>query len=146
MDRATRIARAASDLVGTPFRLQGREPSTGLDCIGLVLASLAATKITLALPADYRPQRRHFALPHEALAAAGLIAVRGPRRVGDLLLLQTAPAQVHMAVAVGGHRIIHAHAGLRRVVESPLPDHWRVLACWRHASDTDPQGDTLWQR
>ncbi|MEL7739440.1 NlpC/P60 family protein [Citromicrobium bathyomarinum] len=144
MDRASRIARAAGDLVGTPFRLQGRDPSIGLDCIGVVLASLAAAKITLAVPADYRPQRRRFTFPHEALAAAGLIEAHGPRRAGDLLLVQTAPAQVHAAVAVDGHRIIHAHAGLRRVVESPLPDHWRVLACWRPASD--PQGDTSWQR
>ncbi|MBH1942741.1 C40 family peptidase [Erythrobacter sp. YJ-T3-07] len=144
MDRAVRIARAAGDLVGTPFRLQGRDPSTGLDCIGLVLASLAAAEIPLALPADYRPHRRRFALPHEALAAAGLIAMRGPHRAGDVLLLETAPAQVHAAVAVDRHRIVHAHAGLRRVVESPLPDHWRVLACWRAASG--PQGDTSWQR
>jgi len=140
MDRASRIARAAGDLVGTPFRLQGRDPSTGLDCIGLVLASLAAAEITLALPADYRPQRRGFALPYEALAAAGLIAIRAPRRAGDVLLLETGPAQVHAAVAVDRYRIVHAHAGLRRVVESPLPDHWRVLACWRPAAN--PQGDT----
>lgn len=144
MDTASWIARAAGDLVGTPFRLQGRDPSTGLDCIGLVLASLAAAEIPLTLPADYRPQRRGFALPYEALAAAGLIAMRGPRRAGDVLLLETGPAQVHAAVAVDRHRIIHAHAGLRRVVESPLPDHWRVLACWRAASD--PQGETSWQR
>ncbi|MAY76063.1 NlpC/P60 family protein [Citromicrobium sp. WPS32] len=144
MDRASRIARAADDLVGIPFRLQGRDPSTGLDCIGLVLASLAAAEITLALPADYRPQRRRFILPYEALAAAGLIEVREPRRAGDVLLLETGPAQVHAAVAVSRHRIVHAHAGLRRVVESPLPDHWHVLACWRPACD--PQGDTSWQR
>ena len=144
MDRAVRIARAAGDLVGTPFRLQGRNPSTGLDCIGLVLASLAVAEITLALPADYRPQRRAFTLPHQALAAAGLIETRGPRRAGDVLLLETGLAQVHAAVAVSAHRIVHAHAGLRRVVESPLPDHWRVLGCWRAASD--PQGETSWQR
>ena len=144
MDRAALIARAAGDLVGTPFRLQGRDPSTGLDCVGVVLASLAGARITLALPADYRPQRRRLVLPHKALAAAGLIEAHGPRRAGDLLLLQTAPAQVHAAVSVSGHQIVHSHAGLRRVVESPLPDHWRVLACWRAASD--PQGETLWQR
>ena len=144
MDTASRIARAADDLVGIPFRLQGRDPSTGLDCIGLVLASLAAAEIPLTLPADYRPQRRGFALPYEALAAAGLIAIRAPRRAGDVLLLETGPAQVHAAVAVSRHRIVHAHAGRRRVVESPLPDHWRVLACWRPAAN--PQGDTSWQR
>ena len=34
------IAAAARALVGVPFRLQGRDPALGLDCVGLVGAAL----------------------------------------------------------------------------------------------------------
>ena len=80
MDRAEALARAAGDLVGTPFRLQGRDRAHGLDCIGLVLASLAVVGVRIDLPADYRPRRRNFSIPHEALHTAGLVAAAGARR------------------------------------------------------------------
>ena len=60
MQASHALAAAARDLVGTPFRLQGREPASGLDCIGVVIVSLAQVGIELALPADYRPRRRSF--------------------------------------------------------------------------------------
>ena len=142
MLRTEALANAASELVGTPFRLQGRDPAHGLDCIGLVLASLAAVGARIDLPADYRPRRRSFTVPLDALHAAGLVAADGGRRAGDILLLRTAPAQLHTAIAIGNGDIVHAHAGLGRVVRSPLPDSWPILAAWR----LDPDGDTPWQR
>jgi len=142
MQRAEAIARAAGGLVGTPFRLQGRDPAHGLDCIGLVLASLAGAGIRIDLPADYRPHRRSVAIPYEVLQSAGLSTVTGARRAGDILLVRTAPAQMHCAIAVEHGRIVHAHAGLGRVVRSPLPDGWPILATWR----LDSHGETPWQR
>ena len=43
------IAAAARALVGVPFRLQGRDPALGLDCVGLVGAAMraAARRATL---------------------------------------------------------------------------------------------------
>ena len=67
MERNIALAQAAGELVGTPFRLQGRDCAHGLDCIGLVLVSLARIGVELRLPADYRPRRRRFAIPVDAL-------------------------------------------------------------------------------
>ena len=144
--RATALARAADNLVGTRFRLQGRDPAHGLDCIGVVLASLAAIGVRIALPADYRPQRRSISIPHDALAAAGLTEARGSQRAGDVLLLRIAPAQVHAAVAVGAQVIVHAHAGLGRVVRAPVPGSWAPIGIWRLDCDPQDKGDTQWQR
>ena len=47
MERNIALAIAAGELVGSPFRLQGRDPAHGLDCIGLVLVSLARIGIEL---------------------------------------------------------------------------------------------------
>ena len=37
---AMRFAKAAEELVGTPFRLHGRTPAAGVDCVGLVACAL----------------------------------------------------------------------------------------------------------
>jgi len=144
--RAEAVAQAACDLVGTPFRLQGRDPEHGLDCLGVVITSLARADVALALPPDYRPRRRTFAIPEVLLREAGLIPASNAVHGGDCLLLRTGPAQVHTAVAIDRERIVHAHAGLGRVVLGPLPDSWPVLATWRLAAETVPKGDTSWQR
>ncbi len=34
------LAAAALNLIGTPFRLHGRDPATGLDCVGLVAEAM----------------------------------------------------------------------------------------------------------
>ena len=50
------IAAAARALVGVPFRLQGRDPVLGLDCVGLVGAAMRA--------AGYAPvSYTHLTLP-----------------------------------------------------------------------------------
>ncbi|WP_010409638.1 NlpC/P60 family protein [Citromicrobium sp. JLT1363] len=141
--RIRAVIAAANGLAGTPFRLQGRDPDTGLDCIGVILISLDRAGIRPRLPEDYRPHRRAPAIPESALAAAGLARVDGDlRQPGDILLLRTAPAQMHAAIAVEGSDIVHAHAGARRVVRGALPDHWSIIAAWR----LHPDGEYEWQR
>jgi len=67
-----------------------------------------------------------------AATAAGFDSVRGVVRRGDLLLLQAGPAQPHLAIGGRGGGVIHAHAGLGRVVITPPPcplpieRHWRL--------------------
>lgn len=47
------IAAAARALVGVPFRLQGRDPALGLDCVGLVGAAMRAAGYAPMMPGDY---------------------------------------------------------------------------------------------
>tara|TARA_B100000678_G_scaffold258705_2_gene238484 strand:+ start:709 stop:1149 length:441 start_codon:yes stop_codon:yes gene_type:complete len=145
MERNIALAQAAGELVGTPFRLQGRDCAHGLDCIGLVLVSLARIGVELRLPADYRPRRRRFAIPVDALRNAGLQRVAGPHMAGDILLLRTSPAQIHLAIMRDATSIIHAHAGLGRVVAGPLDTAWPIISAWRFTPEPVPEGDTRWR-
>lgn len=112
------VARAKA-LVGTRFRPQGRGPE-GLDCVGLVLAAFAipadAVRSNYALRGDHLDEvrgqlRRYFRkVPKSEL------------RPGDVLLLNAGKRQPHLGVRTQ-QGFVHAHAGIRRVVETPgLPD------------------------
>lgn len=132
----TRLAAAARELVGVPFRLNGREPATGLDCLGVLAASLAALGRSAPLPARTTLRRRGAIDADAAAAALGLVAAPGPVAEGDVLLVRCAPTQLHVLVATGADRFVHAHAGLRRVVIGPRDPAWPIVGHWRLASST----------
>ena len=129
------LAQAAAGLVGTRFLLHGRDPATGLDCIGLLSAVLARAGRAAALPNGYTLRMRDSAQwlpPPETL---GFAWAEPPFQPGDAVLLRLGAVQVHLAIAAPDGGWIHAHAGLRRVVHQPaLPDgtilhHWRLAPC-----------------
>ena len=124
------LASAAEALIGTRYRLHGRDPATGLDCIGLLAAALSATGRTPMLPVGYSLRMR--ALPQlEGFAqGCGLDLTDGPGRPGDVLLARVGPCQFHLLVAGYDGCFIHAHAGLRRVVAVPGPPDWPINCRW----------------
>lgn len=129
------LADAASALAGTRFRLQGRDPATGLDCIGVLAAALGAIGREVRLPATYTLRTRDAATLEQIAAGCGLVAAVPPVRAGDVLLARVSGCQSHVLVALGLSRFIHAHAGLRRVVvlDGPLP--WMIAGWWRLAGE-----------
>ncbi|TYC85516.1 NlpC/P60 family protein [Novosphingobium sp. BW1] len=124
---------AARALVGTPFRLCGRNPATGLDCAGLIGAALARLDRPLALPARYTLRSEQPPDAGSILAAAGLHPALGKPAPGDIAMVRTCTCQYHFLIhsAPDSNIAIHAHAGLRRIVEGPLPASWRQLGAWR---------------
>jgi cell wall-associated NlpC family hydrolase len=125
---------AARAAIGVRFRLHGRDPASGLDCVGLVALALRAEGMRAAIPDDYALRSGDAERASAALWRAGLVAVETVG-AGDVLLLRTGPGQLHLAIAaVPG--IVHADAVLRRVVERPGVPPWPVLRCWRW-----PKGD-----
>ena len=126
------LARKAGDLIGTPFRLHGREPETGLDCIGLLSAAMAAGNRPITLPTGYPLRLRDLAQWLPDPATLGFAEARGTFRPGDVVMLQPGAAQFHLAIADRTLGWVHAHAGLRRVVrDAALPlgtiaIHWRL--------------------
>lgn len=118
-------AARARALVGTRFRAQGRG-SEGLDCVGLTLATYGidggAVRRDYALRGAYRVELerelQRFFRP-----------VKAARR-GDLMLCAPAADQLHLAVKTEAG-FVHAHAGLRRVVETPGAPDWPVVAVFR---------------
>ncbi|WP_448538144.1 peptidoglycan endopeptidase [Sphingobium yanoikuyae] len=123
------IAAAARALVGVPFRLQGRDPALGLDCVGLVGAAMRAAGYAPMMPGDYGLRFGDDRRADDWAQAAGLRPVMA-RAVGDMMLVRPGALHRHLLILVPGG-FVHAHAGLRRVVETPGAPPWPVLRIWR---------------
>ena len=120
-------AERARALVGTRFRLQGRS-AAGLDCVGLAMAAFD-------LPPDcvrrnYRVRGDHEVEVRAFLADQFRRVSRAQLRAGDLMLMRVAPDQLHLGVRTEDG-FVHAHAGLRRVVETPGMPEWPLIAAYR---------------
>ena len=124
-DTITARARAC---VGTRFRSQGREIGIGLDCIGVALLAAAAAGILFDVPPYALGGDREVQLD-AGLAAQGCVRVDSPGP-GDLIVVAPAPGRRHLGVMTATG-VVHAHAGLGRVVEGPLDPDWPVVGAWR---------------
>jgi lipoprotein Spr len=69
----------------------------------------------------------------KTLSAAGLLRIDAASP-GDLIVMQTGPAQYHLGIATADG-MVHADARLRRVVETPGPPRWPVMSIWRARED-----------
>jgi cell wall-associated NlpC family hydrolase len=125
------LAQAAETLVGARFRLHGRDPATGLDCIGVLAAALAAIGRSAPLPAAYTLRARAPEDLDTVVRRCGLIDASGPTLPGDVVLVRLAATQLHLLIAAGTRRFVHAHAGLRRVVVHDAPLAWPLAGAWR---------------
>ena len=130
MTRAELLATAAAGFVGAPFRLHGRSPASGLDCIGLLVVSLQAIGAPVDPPVGYAIRNRAIDRWLEHAARSGLIEAAGAIRPGDVLLTRPGPAQHHIMIAEHAGAAIHAHAGLRRVVRQRLSPSMELAAHW----------------
>ncbi len=101
-----------------------------LDCVGLAALALKAGGARFDVPADYCLRADNRARLVEGLRGAGLARVDRAPLAGDVLMIEVAPGQVHLAVATEAGRAVHAHFGVGRVVEAELPEDWRVLGVW----------------
>lgn len=117
----------ARTLLGTRFRPQGRG-SEGLDCVGLMLATFAIPDGLVRR--DYKLSGEHEAEVGRVLKAFFRKIRPGQVRPGDALLLRPGERQLHFAVKTAGG-FIHAHAGLKKVVETPGAPEWPLIGAWR---------------
>lgn len=118
----SRVVDAARAAVGVRFRLHGRDPATGLDCVGLVALATGC-----AAPTGY-PLRGGE--PGRIAGMLDAVLMRGELAAGAVLLMRTGPGQLHLGVWTGSG-LIHADAGLARVVERPGVVAWPLLGIWR---------------
>ncbi len=72
------LARAAAALIGAPFRLHGRDPAKGVDCVGLVSAALAAIGRKAEAPSAYGLRNRDIGPALHFAAKAGFVDASGP--------------------------------------------------------------------
>ena len=121
-------AERARALVGTRFRAQGRGEG-GLDCIGVVVRTFAIPRE--AVRSDYRLRGAgHLRVLRDALDQHFRRVPRTQLRSGDVMLLAAAPQQPHLGIRTPDG-FVHAHAGVRRVVETPGDPEWPLLAVYR---------------
>ena len=126
-----RFADAARNLIGTQFKLHGRDPEIGLDCVGLIGASLKAIGRQADLPSGYAFRNSSISEWIDCAATSGLEPTIGAVKTGDVLLMTPGPAQHHLAIALSADTIVHAHAALRRIVVQPLAPGTKLVAHWR---------------
>jgi murein DD-endopeptidase / murein LD-carboxypeptidase len=134
-DAGGRIAAQAIELLGVPFRFRGRRADSGLDCIGAVVEALSRADICLDVPGDYTLRGDFRARIDAFFDRSDFVAIEpGAFSAGDIVLCEAGPRQLHFGV-ITRSGLVHAHAGLGRVVLTPLPLPWGIAACWRYLGD-----------
>jgi cell wall-associated NlpC family hydrolase len=123
------VTRARS-LVGVRFRPQGRDPATGLDCVGLILRVFGIPPEQVRR--DYRLSGNSAAELDAQLSRYFRRLSNEASRVGDVVLCAVRGGQLHLAVDCG-RSFIHADARARRVVETPGAPQWPILGMYRFA-------------
>lgn len=130
-DLAMRFAEEAERLVGVPYRLHGRSPAAGLDCVGLAIAALKNCGRPVADRSGYSLRISNLSELFDLARKCGFRPACGSTVPGDVYCVKPGPAQAHIVIADRSLRFLHAHAGLGRVVsQESLPD-WPILAHWR---------------
>jgi len=140
----------ALELIGVPYVLGGRDPATGLDCVGVVLAALRMQGIELADPwdgvarcfaegwtsdNDCRPRGWKTILPDPKLGWPVPLRIRA----NDVLVVGAGGVPTHVGIAVDHWYGIHCTSrghwlpGMQGV--SRLVEHEKVrrhlLWLWR---------------
>lgn len=125
------LATAAARLIGVRFRLHGRNPASGLDCVGVLTASLEAMGRAHSAPIGYRLHNIDSKQWLRYALRSGLVDAKGAMLPGDVLLVAPGPAQQHLMIVETKESAIHAHATLGRVVRQPIDKETKILAHWR---------------
>jgi murein DD-endopeptidase / murein LD-carboxypeptidase len=121
--------------VGTPFRLYGRKTGVALDCVGLVLHAINLPHFV----ANYGLKGDYLELLRSIANQNGFMSLAVACHNGDIAMAECGSRQQHLMVRAS-NGWVHAHAGLRRVVHTPGPSPWPIIAVWRSP------GDMKWQR
>jgi cell wall-associated NlpC family hydrolase len=121
------LALAALSLIGTPFRLHGTRPESGLDCVGLVAEVMRRCGHAVCPPQGYTLRSVSVARWLNHAERSGLERVADD---GDVVLCMVNPVQPHLLIRAAGG-FVHANAGLGKVTFLPDPLPWPIAAQWR---------------
>lgn len=126
------IAQRAEGAIGVRFRLHGRSLITGLDCVGLVAHAAAPFIDGRAVPQNYQMRFDNLDMPIAFFRGSdfGLVDHEKPHQMGDIILIKPAVQQLHFIINLG-RSFVHAHSGLRRIVQSNHPI-LSPAAAWRY--------------
>lgn len=126
---------SARELLGFPFRHQGRSPSGKVDCAGVICHTAERNGIPYADQRDYPRQPGGSRLESALDTQPSLVRVpKSQVLAGDVLLMRFDGEPQHLALYTG-ENIIHAYETMGKVVEHALTDIWnrRIVAVYRFA-------------
>lgn len=125
------LARSAASFLGVKFVLNGRDRTTGLDCVGLIAASMEQAGFSCWVPQGYRLRNSRAGHWFRFAQASGFDDANGKAMPGDIFLQSLGAGQHHLLLAYQEADFIHAHAGLKRVVRQRIDCSKNVIAHWR---------------
>lgn len=106
----------ALSLVGVPFRHQGRDPATGLDCVGVVVR---AFDLTISKLPTYRMTDGDWQQVEQELCRWFTCARRQTPQSNDMVVFRHVRG-FHFGVISGAH-LVHADLAAGRVVSRKMP-------------------------
>lgn len=124
----------AREMIGTPFKHQGRLPGVGLDCAGLVVCAARESGLQINDRADYGR------IPHEGLFTSVVMEhcdeiSQAEIMIGDVMMFAFRSEPQHIAIVshVNTTMLIHAYSQVGKVVENSLDASWqkRLKGCYR---------------
>jgi hypothetical protein len=124
----------ARSLIGIPFRLHGRDPRIGLDCVGVVAEVLRGLGRDPVVPEGYSLRNTCVSRFLGFAVANDLIPTHAE---GKIVLCMVNPIQPHLMVRVCGG-FVHAHASLGCVTFMPDPLPWPIILQWNPAAAAQP--------
>ncbi len=131
------IVEQALALIGVPFVDQGRDPSIGIDCVGLPeVIAYNLGLIKSFRKANYPPRPNATFLPK--IRATELVEILNPGKAGegDVLVFTDRGEQCHVGIKVaysGEPGVIHARKAARRVQHQTLASAKESLGIVTHA-------------
>ena len=136
-DRADEIVARAKEYIETPYRHHGRSITTGVDCIGLVIAVAQDLGISMYNTFRYsrRPNVQEF--DSQMIKAGCILLPYSERKNGDILRLSEPRWPVHSVIYEvakdGSEWTVHAYLPYRKVVREPLTPERdsRISSVWR---------------
>jgi cell wall-associated NlpC family hydrolase len=123
--RKDQFLAAAHNCVGARFRLQGRDPAYGLDCVGLISYCAKLAGLPVADRLDYDVTTDPTILSAHLIQSGFRKKTEGMLEPGDVVLLSFFGTPNHAAIS-STSGIIHADMRLRKVVHHRLAPSWRT--------------------
>lgn len=124
------ISSHARDLLGVPFKHQGRNPAVGIDCAGLVSIALTRAGVPHTDVKGYARNPDGVTLKKHLAEQPNMREIGFPV-AGCVILFRIKHDPQHVGIW-DGKELIHAYSTAGCVTTNPLDDWWldRIVACY----------------
>lgn len=128
------VVRYVRSLLETKYVHQGRLPGIGIDCIGVITCTARQLEIPHKDDTCYKTKPTGILI--DRLETAGLVRCEDLEIIeGRILVFEFKKDNPqHVAVAVSPTRMVHTHAGVRKVVEHEINHKWlaKLHSVWEY--------------